>query len=103
MRCEVLAIPKLLSMYQADTLKNKVIINTHTCGYIHSCFSFELARIFVFPIVQPLMTTCTYRGIQYQIPARNSNVTVIAYDRDVYANRQQSAKVYRGLSYATAA
>ena len=49
------------------------------------------------------MTTCTYRGIQYQIPARNSNVTVIAYDRDVYANRQQSAKVYRGLSYATAA
>jgi len=49
------------------------------------------------------MTTCTYRGISYQIAARTSNDTLLEYDRSVYANRIQSVKVYRGISYATAA
>jgi hypothetical protein len=50
-----------------------------------------------------LMLTCTYRGISYQIPARQSETQELGYDRGHYIDRVNDAQkqmVYRGINHS---
>ena len=49
------------------------------------------------------MLTCTYRGLSYQIPARQSKIQELGYDRGNYINRVNEAKkqmTYRGINHS---
>ena len=48
------------------------------------------------------MLTCTYRGVSYQIPARQSKAQELGYDRVHYIDRVNEAQkqmIYRGINY----
>ena len=50
-----------------------------------------------------LMLTCTYRGVSYQIPARQSKIQELGYDRGNYINRVNEAQkqmTYRGINHS---
>ena len=50
-----------------------------------------------------LMLTCTYRGVSYQIPARQSKTQELGYDRGHYIDRVNEAKqemIYRGIRHS---
>ena len=50
-----------------------------------------------------LMLTCTYRGVSYQIPARQSETQELGYDRGHYIDRVNEAQkqmVYRGINHS---
>jgi hypothetical protein len=49
------------------------------------------------------MLTCTYRGVSYQIPARQSKTQELGYDRGHYIDRVNEAKqemIYRGIRHS---
>jgi hypothetical protein len=49
------------------------------------------------------MLTCTYRGLSYQIPARQSKIQELGYDRGNYINRVNEAQkqmTYRGINHS---
>ena len=49
------------------------------------------------------MLTCTYRGVSYQIPARQSKIQELGYDRGNYTNRVNEAQkqmTYRGINHS---
>ena len=50
-----------------------------------------------------LMLTCTYRGVSYQIPARQSKTQELGYDRGHYIDRVNEAQkqmIYRGINHS---
>ena len=50
-----------------------------------------------------LMLTCTYRGVSYQIPARQNKTQELGYDRTNYIERMNEAKkkmTYRGIHHS---
>ena len=50
-----------------------------------------------------LMLTCTYRGVSYQIPARQSKTQELGYDHGHYIDRVNEAKqemIYRGIRHS---
>ena len=50
-----------------------------------------------------LMLTCTYRGVSYQIPARQSKIQELGYDRGNYIDRVNEAQkqmTYRGINHS---
>ena len=50
-----------------------------------------------------LMLTCTYRGVSYQIPARQSKIQELGYDRGHYIDRVNEAQkqmTYRGINHS---
>ena len=49
------------------------------------------------------MLTCTYRGISYQVPARQSKTQELVYDRNHYIERMNEAQkwmTYRGIRHS---
>ena len=49
------------------------------------------------------MLTCTYRGVSYQIPARQSKMQELGYDSGHYIERLNDAKkqmTYRGINHS---
>ena len=49
------------------------------------------------------MLTCTYRGISYQVAARQSKVQELGYDRNHYIeriNEAQKRMTYRGIRHS---
>jgi hypothetical protein len=49
------------------------------------------------------MLTCTYRGVSYQIPARQSKIQELGYDRGNYIDRVNEAQkqmTYRGINHS---
>ncbi len=49
------------------------------------------------------MLTCTYRGVSYQIPARQNKTQELGYDRINYIGRMNEAKkrmTYRGIHHS---
>ena len=52
------------------------------------------------------MLTCTYRGVSYQIPARQNKIQELGYDRTNYIERMNEAKkkmTYRGIRHSLVA
>ena len=52
------------------------------------------------------MLTCTYRGVSYQIPARQSKTQELGYNRGHYIDRVNEAKqemIYRGIRHSLVA
>jgi uncharacterized lipoprotein YehR (DUF1307 family) len=50
-----------------------------------------------------LMLTCTYRGVSYQIPARQSKTQELGYDCGHYIDRVNEAQkqmIYRGINHS---
>jgi hypothetical protein len=49
------------------------------------------------------MLTCTYRGISYQVAARQSKIQELGYDRNHYIeriNEAQKRMTYRGIRHS---
>jgi hypothetical protein len=45
------------------------------------------------------MLTCTYRGISYQVPARQSKTQELGYDRNHYIERMNEAQKRMTISW----
>jgi hypothetical protein len=45
------------------------------------------------------MLTCTYRGISYQVPARQSKTQELGYDRNHYIERMNEAQKLDDVSW----
>jgi hypothetical protein len=49
------------------------------------------------------MLTCTYRGLSYQVPSRQSKTQELGYDRNHYIERMNEAQkrmTYRGIRHS---
>ena len=67
------------------------------------CATGELKRFSSGRNSPSLMLTCTYRGVSYQIPARQSKTQELGYDRGHYIDRVNEAQkqmVYRGINHS---
>ena len=67
------------------------------------CATGELKRVSGGRNSPSLMLTCTYRGVSYQIPARQSETQELRYDRGHYIDRVNEAQkqmVYRGINHS---
>ena len=67
------------------------------------CASGQLKRFSVGRNSPSLMLTCTYRGVRYQIPARQSKTQELGYDRGHYIDRVNEAQkqmTYRGINHS---
>ena len=52
------------------------------------------------------MLTCTYRGLSYQVPSRQSKTQELGYDRNHYIesmNEAQKRMTYRGIHHSLVA
>jgi hypothetical protein len=67
------------------------------------CATGELKRFSAGRNSPSLMLTCTYRGVSYQIPARQSKTQELGYDRGHYIDRVNEAQkqmIYRGINHS---